>query len=102
MCVCACVFVCAYVRACLSDRDLFVFVHFLTDCLIKTKIFEELKYLSLMRKLLRKIAIFSEFGVRFSFDYQTRILARVKMSAIKLHGLFQFELKIYSRENILE
>ena len=70
---------CTYVRECLSvcvchaclslsDRNLFVFVHFVTDCLIKTKVIEELKYLSLMRKLLRKMAIFSNFSFRFSFD----------------------------------
>ena len=52
-----------------------------------------------MRKLLRKMAIFSEFSFRFSFKYWTRILARVKMLAVKLHGVFQFELKIYSCEH---
>ena len=91
---------CAYVHACLSDQNLFVFVHFLTDCLIKAKIIEELKYLFLMRKLLRKMVVFSEFSFWFSFDCRTRILAWVKMSAVKLHGLFQFELKIYSCENV--
>ena len=91
-----------FVRACLSDLNLFVFVHFVTDRLIKTKIIEELKYLSLMRKLLRKVVVFSEFSFRISFDYRTRIPSQVKMSAVKLHGLFQFELQIYSCENILK
>ena len=71
-----------YVSACLSDPNLFVFVHFVIDCLMKTKINEELKYLSLMRKLLRKMAVFSEFSFRFSFNYRTRIPARVKLSAV--------------------
>ena len=48
------------------------------------------------------MAIFSEFSFRFSFKYWTRIPAQVKMLAVKLHGLFQFKLKIYSCENILE
>ena len=55
-----------------------------------------------MRKLLRKLPVLLEFSFRFSFDYRTRIPARVKMSVVKLHGLFQFELKIYSCESILE
>ena len=55
-----------------------------------------------MRKLLRKVAVLLEFSFWFLFDYRIRIPARVKMSAVKLHGLFQFELKIYSCENILE
>ena len=48
-----------------------------------------------MRKLLRKMVVFSEFSFRF---YRTRIPARVKILAVKLHGLFQFELKIYACE----
>ena len=55
-----------------------------------------------MRKLLRKLAVLLEFSFWFSFDYRTRITARVKMSVVKLHRLFQFELKIYSCENISE
>ena len=70
----------------------------MTDCLIKTKITEELKYLSWMINVIRKVVVFSEFSFWFSFNYPTRIPARVETSAVKLHGLFQFELKIYSCE----
>ena len=85
-------FVCLCMRICVPVCQ----IHLVTDCLRKTKITEELKYLSLMRKLVRKVAVFLEFSFRFSFDYRTRIPALVTMTAVKLHGLFfQFELKIY-------
>ena len=43
------------------------------------------------------MAVFSEFSFWF---YRTRIPAQVKILTVKLHGLFQFELKIYLCENV--
>ena len=48
------------------------------------------------------MAVFLEFSFRFSFNYWTRIPGQVEMLAAKLHTRLQFELKIYSCENILE